>query len=482
METIKNILQIDSEFRKSGVTDDLFTLEQLQVEHGWNYELPTLVKDKEYTEIKYERNIKKIVKKFYEKYRIFFDIDFNNLLIAGGSVMNLLFDERGVKDIDIFIYGLKDEKSATEKISSIIKQFYLNILKIKKGRKSPSDNKMTHEEIVKLHNDEKHMYDKNISKKIDVIYNGNTVSVFVDGLTIQFILRLYKTKSEILHGFDLGSSSIGFDGSQIYFTTLSKFCYENMVNIFDGTRRSTTYEIRLVKYFNKGFSIILPNLDVGKLDRRNLKYNLLEVCELPYFVFSYENVNNNIIHVTNFYNINNNNVLESDYTFCDCDDIDNHKLSYYNLTSIIKKDNKYIYLNHVSNELEALLDKNGNLDNWNKITFDNKILKYDFVLYVYNGLHKNMKKGYLNITNIKKYFNVVSLDKFLSIYAEENSEKKLQELFDLQIEEIKRNLKKIENVDLVWKIENPGTQLTSSFNPIIEDDKLWYGKFFKNRE
>jgi hypothetical protein len=65
-----------------------------------------------------------------------------------------------------------------------------------------------------------------------------------------------------LHGFDLGSSAVGFDGKDVYFTTLSKFSYENMVNVVDTTRRSTTYERRLHKYLKRGFSIAIPKLDL----------------------------------------------------------------------------------------------------------------------------------------------------------------------------------------------------------------------------
>jgi hypothetical protein len=30
-----------------------------------------------------------------------------------------------------------------------------------------------------------------------------------------------------------------------------------------------------------------------------------------------------------------------------------------------------------------------------------------------------------------------------------------------------------------WVIENPGRQWTSSFNPIIESDSEWYGRYYK---
>src|SRR5690606_20981381 len=81
-----------------------------------------------------------------------------------------------------------------------------------------------------------------------------------DEITIQIIYRLYTSKSEILHGFDIGSSAVGYDGKYVYFTSLSKFAYEYGCNIVDISRRSTTYEQRLIKYLKRGFKIILPDL------------------------------------------------------------------------------------------------------------------------------------------------------------------------------------------------------------------------------
>ena len=114
--------------------------------------------------------------------------------------------------------------------------------------------------------------------------------------------RLYKTASEILHGFDLGSSAVGYDGDNIYFTTLGKFCHEFSCNIIDTTRRSTTYEQRLAKYFNRGFNIVLPKFDITKLRTIYFKYDKSEICELPYFTFGYDAIIGNKITVDDFYN------------------------------------------------------------------------------------------------------------------------------------------------------------------------------------
>uniref|UniRef100_A0A6G6AB76 Ankyrin repeat-containing protein n=1 Tax=Borely moumouvirus TaxID=2712067 RepID=A0A6G6AB76_9VIRU len=90
---------------------------------------------------------------------------------------------------------------------------------------------------------------------------------------------------------------------------MGKFCHEYSCNIIDTTRRSTTYEYRLIKYFDRGFNIVLPKLNLNKLRTNYLKYNEIEICEMPYFIFSYSEITGNKIRVKNFHNkfINNSN-------------------------------------------------------------------------------------------------------------------------------------------------------------------------------
>lgn len=54
---------------------------------------------------------------------------------------------------------------------------------------------------------------------------------FCDHNPIQVIFRLYRTKSEILHGFDIASSGVGFDDQNVILTSLSQFSYEYNCNI-----------------------------------------------------------------------------------------------------------------------------------------------------------------------------------------------------------------------------------------------------------
>jgi hypothetical protein len=53
---------------------------------------------------------------------------------------------------------------------------------------------------------------------------------------------------------------------------------------------------RFIKYHvDKGFDIILPELDIGKVPRRNLEYDVDEVLPLPCMTVVYNRVDNNSI-------------------------------------------------------------------------------------------------------------------------------------------------------------------------------------------
>lgn len=89
-----------------------------------------------------------------------------NVLVAGGSVFFLLYDAP-FGDVDLFLFGLTEEE-ADKKLREIISLVeYTSIART--------------ENAVTLHNEK-------------------------TGIRVQIILRLYRTVSEILHGFDVDSS------------------------------------------------------------------------------------------------------------------------------------------------------------------------------------------------------------------------------------------------------------------------------------
>ena len=505
---IKTILQIDSEHRYEDVSDDLFTLHDLSNVSTWNYSLPTLMKNiSEYTNRKnIVRNNNTFKNNFYEKYYYLNGINLSNMLIAGGCIRKLLVNDNSSdsKDVDIFLYGIDNISDAKKRIEKFILDVYENIKLIHNGYFVKEELKELTEQI-KRDQSKKFELEKEFKKKhklvynpdsdetgISIVNNGNTITMILDGAIIQFILRLYNTKSSILHGFDLGSSAVGFDGKNVYFTTLSKFCYENMVNIIDCTRRSTTYEHRLIKYFNYGFDIIMPNFDITQLSSSYHKYNLVEVCEMPYLIFSYRNIKGNCIQLENFYNSNGNfinNDGHSDYNIYEIisgDDI--YEIFYFNIKKLIKHmKNTDIPLNVIqtidlSDELETFDSKKINIREW-KITFNNNFINPKMLETLYNTLAKEFFDN-INLKKISNYISIVKAEKFISdVYINTKTNDEKNSKITYYIEEQKKNIKNfIEEIkcELKWITKNPTTQLTSSCNPIIEDESKWYGKYYNN--
>ena len=239
-------LEIDRSFRYVGVEDDLFTTDQLN-KKPFDYIYPTI--QSQFNNIlnkKYTLNKSQILRNLYNNYPIIRGMNMDNILIAGGAICNAITNTPK-RDLDIFIYGV-DEYGANQTTFRILDHL----------SKFELDGKCKFK-FIKTANALTIEIDQENNS-----YYGN-YSYYRRIFTIQIIFRLYKTKSEILHSFDIGSACIGFDGIDILFTTLSKFSYEYNCNIVDNTRRSTTYEKRLLKYFKRGFKIIMPNFDINIL-------------------------------------------------------------------------------------------------------------------------------------------------------------------------------------------------------------------------
>jgi hypothetical protein len=277
---ISQTLEIDKSFRYVGVENDLFTSNELSYKN-LDYIYPTLCTYNKNDKKTFDKSI--IIKNLYYRFPIIQCMNMTNIVIAGGSIGNAIVNNRHNynSDLDIFIYGV-DEYGANTTIYRILDHL----------SKFSKDHQFN---FIQTSN----------ALTINVEKLNSRWDCYIRECTIQIIFRLYKTKSEILHSFDLGSSCVGYDGNDILFTTLSKFSYEHDCNIVDNTRRSTTYEKRLIKYHTRGFSIIMPSFDINKI---NLHDNLIVLQRL---LVRPSKCYGNIITVKNMQCFNN--ATESDY-------------------------------------------------------------------------------------------------------------------------------------------------------------------------
>nr|WBF70804.1 ankyrin repeat protein [Megavirus caiporensis] len=453
MTTITQVLKTDKKHRIKGVTGDLHTMDSLVSDLSLDYDLPTLCgKNIERPNI-LMTNKDKFNEEFYKRYPFLKKINMNNLLIAGGSISNIIRGQKSYgSDIDFFVYGL-NKKKATKRVE----EWLLDVL------------------VRSQDNDEDNKDGKKINHFRDykIIKNKNCISILIDDdYKVQLIFRLYKSISEILHGFDLGSSAVGFDGSDIYFTSLGKFCHEYSCNIIDTTRRSTTYEYRLVKYFDRGFNIVLPKLNLSKLKTTYHKYDEIEICEMPFFIFGYSEIIGNKIKIKRFYNKFTNN---SDYELEPMDPVNVYYQSLkINIVNLINDIDYFYYVSsHIEEDNVDILTKSPRLTRGNIVNF-------------YDEIRQKLSKKNIDVNLIKKYINIDKTENIVSNMFDTNTN--TQEYFDEIIEKQKKlafkKLAKLEkqehNID--WITDNPGTQLTSSFNPIIENEVDWYGKrYYKTK-
>ena len=151
-------------------------------------------------------------------------------LLAGGSVLNLIIGCHLETDYDLFFYGCT-EAEATEKVREICQHVSCF-----------GDVEVTRTE------------------------NSVTISLMEDWhhpLKIQCILRLYASVSEVLHGFDVDCSCVGYDGREFWMTKRSAYAIKHMINFLDLDRASPTYEFRLAKYMSRGFSVYVPGFKWG---------------------------------------------------------------------------------------------------------------------------------------------------------------------------------------------------------------------------
>ncbi|KAK4105306.1 ankyrin [Parathielavia hyrcaniae] len=196
------------------------------------------------------------LKEFQRNFSVFSEsslteINWDNVVAAGSSVVNTLLpvpdeynrSKRGLRqfyheifspasDVDLFLYGLTEEQ-AIEKIKEI----------------------------------ETRVRDALLSE-ITVVRTKHAVTICSQYPTrhIQIVLRIYKSVSEILTGFDIDCSGAAFDGKQVYCTPRALQSYLTQINHIDLSRRSPSYENRLSKYSRRGFEVYWPDLDRSRVD------------------------------------------------------------------------------------------------------------------------------------------------------------------------------------------------------------------------
>lgn len=198
----------------------------------------------------------KDIKEFQQNFTLFcesslVDLDWNNVVAAGSSVVTCLLpvpdkhnkSKRALRqyyhemiapasDVDLFLYGLSEE-DAVKKIIEIEQRI--------------KDSILTETTTIRTK-------------------NAITIASQYPTRHIQIVLRIYKSVSEILTGFDVDCSCAAYDGKQVWAAPRALTAYMSQTNTIDLTRRSPSYESRLSKYSHRGFEVYWPLLERSRID------------------------------------------------------------------------------------------------------------------------------------------------------------------------------------------------------------------------
>ncbi|OAA37284.1 ankyrin repeat protein [Beauveria brongniartii RCEF 3172] len=179
------------------------------------------------------------------------ELDWNNVVAAGSSVINCLLpvpeafkvNKRKLReyyhekfcpasDVDLFLYGLTHEEALD---------------KIKKIEQAVRDAILSEVTVVRT------KYAITIASQYPVRH-------------VQIVLRVYKSISEILTGFDIDAAGGAYDGKQVYVTPRALGSFITQINHVDLSRRSPSYENRLSKYSHRNFEVYWSDLDRKRVD------------------------------------------------------------------------------------------------------------------------------------------------------------------------------------------------------------------------
>jgi hypothetical protein len=172
--------------------------------------------------------------------------------IAGGAIFSILFN-LPINDVDIFIYGVSQTKA-----NDILAELCAFL---PYGNEDKNGLPYGDGTCVRTANSVTIQIPRTGGKQEGRKQPNSTTKAYM----FQIILRLYKTQSEVLHGFDVDSCCLGYDGRGIWLTERCWYALYHRVNTVNFNYLSPSYEARLAKYGARGIAVKIPNFELSKV-------------------------------------------------------------------------------------------------------------------------------------------------------------------------------------------------------------------------
>lgn len=325
-DKLKNLL--------SAKTTDLCSLKDIGTSRSWDYSLPTIGAHRGFTDrhnFASDSSFFDILKKDVNHgfpYEILenagaFRKD-NPIVLFGGSILDIIFKRHDdIRDFDLRLVGeeyVNDEAKCIAKAKEFVAGIFSVVLKM---------NEQIDERKKRAQEEGRSCYEGKCDlQEITVTRCRSTVTVhiptFGDKIECIFQLTFAPTKSveEMLSKCQPHCTRLAIKDGAVVLDQMARFCIESTCTVLDtssfvnfyredeekGTEeergaesgRTITSQIsRLIKYYEeKGFDIILPELDMKKAPRRNLEFGVVEVLALPSMIVVYDEIRDNTIMTT----------------------------------------------------------------------------------------------------------------------------------------------------------------------------------------
>lgn len=277
----------------------LYGLKDISPVRSWDYSVPTLVRKNRFTDRNSWIQDQTFTDKFYSLFPILKCVELTDFTVMGGCVLDILMNVFP-KDIDMFVLTeptwseAECQKYIQSKVKSLVQSLYSYMIKKNDSLRELEREKkienphfcISHSEFFQL-------------KELKVQFHRNvyTLSIPKTSAHIQIYGKGFNSLPELLASNDIGCAAICWHEGKIVFNELSKFCFESLVFPIDSMKCTPVYASRILKYFQKGFDVMLPRLDMSGLSKKNLEYGIHEVADLPHLIIVYTELKDNQITV-----------------------------------------------------------------------------------------------------------------------------------------------------------------------------------------
>lgn len=284
-------------------SEALYGLEHICPVRTWDYSSPTLTVPRQFLSRTTWTESALYADHFMKLYPVFKHINLNNLAMAGGAVLDLLTNKTPTTDLDFFV--ISDESSchdskeqfARRRVERFIDDLYAYMDNSNKELlKLEEDTKKT-KPSFRLQSDQ--LYDLQNGFSVKRVLNVWTIQIPKISVPIQVVETSYDSLSKLFQQVDIDCTAVAFYEGSVQFSELGKFCFENLCFIVDGSNRSCRYPDRIIKYFNRGFDVIMPSLDVSQVPTRLFKFDQREVIDMPFLNIVVSGINKNKVFVAN---------------------------------------------------------------------------------------------------------------------------------------------------------------------------------------